>query len=128
MYPNDRRYSKEHEWVLIEPDGRALIGITHYAQDHLGDVVYVDLPRPGSKLAQSQKLGEVESVKAVSDIFSPITGQVAEVNQGLMSKPELVNQDPYGMGWMVRLSAVNRAELASLMTAQEYEEFLSKLE
>ncbi len=128
MYPNDRRYSKEHEWVLIEPDGRALVGITQYAQDHLGDVVYVDLPKPGAKLAQFQKLGEIESVKAVSDVFSPITGVVAEANQGLVSKPEMVNQDPYGQGWIVRVASVNRGELANLMTAQQYEEFLSKLE
>ncbi|MBI4311853.1 MAG: glycine cleavage system protein GcvH [Chloroflexi bacterium] len=128
MYPNDRRYSKEHEWVMIEPDGRALVGITHYAQDHLGDVVFVDLPKPGAKVAQFQKLGEVESVKAVSDIFSPVAGQVAEVNERLTSKPELLNQDPYGMGWIARLSAVNRDDAKALMSAQEYEAYLKQLE
>ncbi|MBI4198706.1 MAG: glycine cleavage system protein GcvH [Chloroflexi bacterium] len=128
MHPNDRRYSKEHEWVMLEPDGRALVGITHYAQDHLGDVVYLDLPSPGAKLAQFQKLGEVESVKAVSDLFSPIAGQVAEVNQVLVNRPELVNQDPYGQGWMVRLASVNRDDLRHLMTAHEYEEYLAQLE
>lgn len=128
MYPNDRRYSKEHEWVLVEPDGRALVGITHYAQDHLGDVVYVDLPKPGAMVTQFQKLGEVESVKAVSDIFSPMSGQVVEANETLVNKPELVNQDPYGQGWIVRLSGVSPEELTDLMTAEQYEEHLSKLE
>ncbi|MBI4340435.1 MAG: glycine cleavage system protein H, partial [Chloroflexi bacterium] len=93
-----------------------------------GDVVFLDLPQVGARLAQFQKLGEVESVKAVSDVFSPVAGQVAEVNSQLLDHPELVNEDPYVKGWMVRLGSVNQGELANLMTAEQYEEYLSKLE
>ena len=128
MYPTDRRYSKEHEWVLLEADGRALMGITTYAQDQLGDVVFVDFPALGSHLTQSEKLGEVESVKAVSDIYSPVGGEVVEVNREVMDHPELINEDPYDKGWMVRLGSVDPAELEGLMSAEEYEQFLSQLE
>ena len=128
MYPDDRRYSKEHEWVLLEGEGQALVGVTHYAQDQMGDVVFVDLPEPGTKLEQMGKLGEIESVKAVSDFYSPIAGEVAETNQSLTDKPELINEDPYGNGWMVRLSSVESGQIDSLLTAEAYEGFLSELE
>ena len=128
MYPNDRHYSKEHEWVLLESDGRALVGITDYAQEQLGDVVFVDLPEPGTKLDQSQKLGEIESVKAVSDIYTPLAGEVVEANRELVDHPELVNEDPHGKGWVVRLVAVDRAQLEDLLSAEAYENFLSQLE
>ncbi len=128
MYPTDRRYSKEHEWVLLEADGRALMGITTYAQDQLGDVVFVDFPALGSHLTQYEKLGEVESVKAVSDIYSPVSGEVVEVNREVMDHPELINEDPYDKGWMVRLASVDSAELEGLMSAEEYEQFLAQLE
>lgn len=127
MYPDDRRYSREHEWVLIESDGRALVGITEYAQEQLGDVVFVELPEAGTKLDQSQKMGEVESVKAVSDLFTPLTGEVAEVNQALADHPELINDDPHDKGWMVRLASVDAAQLDSLLSASEYESFLAEL-
>jgi len=128
MYPNDRRYSREHEWVLLESDGRALVGITAYAQEQLGDIVFVDLPEPGTRLGQSEKLGEIESVKAVSDVYGPLAGEVAEVNQELVERPELVNEDPHGKGWLVRLASVDPAQLENLLTAEAYEDFLSQLE
>ena len=128
MHPDDRKYCKEHEWVMLEPDGRALIGITEYAQEQLGDVVFLDLPKPGARLTQSQKLGEIESVKAVSDVFSPIGGEVVEVNQEVLSHPELVNEDPYGKGWLIRLASVDTADQESLLTAEAYEQYLSQLE
>lgn len=127
MYPDNRRYSREHEWVLIESDGRALVGITDYAQEQLGDVVFVELPEAGTQLDQSQKMGEVESVKAVSDLFTPLTGEVAEVNQALVDHPELINDDPHDKGWMVRLASVDAAQLDSLFSASEYESFLTEL-
>ncbi len=127
MYPDDRRYSREHEWVLIESDGRALVGITEYAQEQLGDVVFVELPEAGTQLDQSQKMGEVESVKAVSDLFIPLTGEVAEVNQVLADRPELINDDPHDTGWMVRLASVDAAQFDGLLSASEYESFLAEL-
>jgi glycine cleavage system H protein len=127
MYPDNRRYSREHEWVLIESDGRALVGITDYAQEQLGDVVFVELPEAGTQLDQSQKMGEVESVKAVSDLFTPLTGEVAEVNQALVDHPELINDDPHDKGWMVRLASVDATQLDSLLSASEYESFLAEL-
>ena len=127
MYPDNRRYSREHEWVLIESDGRALVGITDYAQEQLGDVVFVELPEAGTQLDQSQKMGEVESVKAVSDLFTPLTGEVAEVNQALVDHPELINDDPHDKGWMVRLASVDAAQLDNLLSASEYESFLTEL-
>ncbi len=128
MNPTDRRYSKEHEWVLIESEGHALVGITQYAQDQLGDVVYVDLPDAGATVEQFQKLGEIESVKAVSDLFSPLSGEVVEANKELENKPELVNEDPYSGGWMVRMAGIDQAQLDNLLSAEEYESYLSELE
>ncbi len=128
MNPTDRRYSKEHEWVLIESEGHAVVGITQYAQDQLGDVVYVDLPDAGVTVEQFQKLGEIESVKAVSDLFSPLSGEIVEANKELESKPELVNEDPYAGGWMVRMAGVDQAQLDNLLSAEEYESYLSELE
>ena len=128
MNPTDRRYSKEHEWVLIESEGQAVVGITQYAQDQLGDVVYVDLPDAGTTVEQFQKLGEIESVKAVSDLFSPLSGEVVEANTELEQKPELVNEDPYSGGWMVRMTGIDQAQLDNLLSAEEYESYLSELE
>ena len=129
MNPEDRRYSKKHEWVKIE-DGSsantALIGITHYAQDQLGDVVYLDLPEKGGRVQQFQKLGEVESVKAVSDLFSPVTGTVVEVNQDLEDHPEMVNEDPFNRGWLLRVNLDDPSEMGNLLTAEQYEAFLSQ--
>ena len=128
MYPNDRRYSREHEWALLESDGRVLVGITAYAQEQLGDIVFVDLPEPGTRLGQSEKLGEIESVKAVSNVYGPLAGEVAEVNQELVERPELVNEDPHGKGWLVRLASVDPAQLEDLLAAEAYEDFLAQLE
>ncbi len=127
MSPDDRRYSKEHEWVKMEDATQALAGITVYAQDQLGDIVYVDLPKTGATIRFMEKMGEVESVKAVSDLFSPITGEVTEVNERLLDHPELVNEDPLEAGWMVRVTVADTAELDQLMSADEYEAFISGL-
>ena len=126
--PEDRRYSKEHEWVKLQDDGTALVGITHYAQDQLGDIVYLDLPKPGTALTQFEKLGEVESVKAVSDIYAPVSGTVEEVNPDLEDHPELVNQDPYEKGWLLRVRVSDPSQVEKLLTAREYEEYLKGLE
>ena len=128
MNPTDRRYSKEHEWVLIESEGHAVVGITQYAQDQLGDVVYVDLPDAGVTVEQFQKLGEIESVKAVSDLFSPLSGEIVEANEELENRPELVNEDPYVAGWMVRMAGIDQAQLNNLLSTEEYERYLSELE
>ena len=127
MSPDDRKYSKEHEWVKMEDATQALAGITVYAQDQLGDIVYVDLPKTGATIRFMEKMGEVESVKAVSDLFSPITGEVTENNDRLLDHPELVNEDPLGEGWMVRVTVADTAELDQLMSAEEYEAFISGL-
>ena len=127
MSPDDRKYSKEHEWIKMEDATQALAGITVYAQDQLGDIVYVDLPKTGATIRFMEKMGEVESVKAVSDLFSPITGEVTEINDRLLDHPELVNEDPLGEGWMVRVTVADTAELDQLMSAEEYEAFISGL-
>ena len=127
MSPDDRKYSKEHEWVKMEGTTQALAGITVYAQDQLGDIVYVDLPKLGATIKFMEKMGEVESVKAVSDLYSPITGEITEVNDRLLDHPELVNEDPLGEGWMVRVTISDATELDQLMTAEEYESFINGL-
>ncbi len=122
--PENLRYSKDHEWVSVEGDV-ATIGITDYAQGSLGDVVYVDFPRVGDKFAAHEAFGSVESVKAVSEIFTPIAGEVTEVNNALNDTPESVNGDPYAAGWMVKLKMDNPGEADALLSGEEYEEFLS---
>ena len=128
MYPTDRQYSKEHEWVLLETDGRAKVGVTQYAQEQLGDVVFVDLPEIGSIVSQFDKFGEVESVKAVSDVYSPISGEVLEINEAVIDHPELINEDPYDKGWLIRVGSVNPIELEELMSSGEYGKFLTQSE
>jgi glycine cleavage system H protein len=123
--PPDLRYSKEHEWVRVEAD-IATVGITDYAQEQLGDLVYLDLPKVGTDVRQSEKLGEIESVKAVSDLFSPVGGQVTELNDNALKAPELVNQDPYGRGWLVRLALSDVSEVDKLLTAAQYEELVAQ--
>ena len=123
--PSDRRYTKEHEWVRVE-DNVGTVGVTDYAQDQLGDIVYVDLPSVGTQLKQLDKLGEIESVKAVSDLYSPVSGEVVAVNQEVMDRPELVNQSPYQEGWLVRLRLDVPAELDSLLTAAQYDELITQ--
>ena len=117
-------YSKDHEWVAVE-DGVATVGITDYAQHSLGDVVYVELPKVGDKLESHEAFGSVESVKAVSEIFTPIAGEVVEVNDGLNDTPEVVNSDPYGAAWMIKIKMTNQGEADAMLNAAEYEEYLS---
>jgi glycine cleavage system H protein len=124
-YPADLKYTKEHEWARVE-GARARVGITAYAQEQLGDVVFVELPKVGTKVTQLQAFGVVESVKAVSDLFAPLTGEVVEVNAELVKKPELVNQDPYGKGWMLVIQVASAGEATALLTAPQYEAFLAK--
>ncbi|MSQ33005.1 MAG: glycine cleavage system protein GcvH [Dehalococcoidia bacterium] len=124
--PSELRYSKEHEWVKLE-GATAVMGITDYAQAELGDVVYLNLPPKGTALVQSHKMGEIESVKAVSDLFAPVSGVVAEVNQAAIDSPELVNKDPFGGGWLVKATGIEPGELANLLTAAAYESFLEGL-
>ena len=120
--PADRKYSKEHEWLKIDGDA-AIIGITDYAQDQLGDVVFVDLPAVGATITQFEKMGEIESVKAVSDLFTPASGDVLEVNQKVVEKPELVNSDPHGDGWLLRIKLSDPSEADKLLSATEYDAF-----
>jgi glycine cleavage system H protein len=123
MYPDDLKYTKEHEWARIDGN-TVVVGITHFAQDALGDIVYVDLPGPGTQVSALQPFGEVESTKSVSDVYSPVTGTIAERNAALEDQPELVNSDPYNGGWMVRIELADTSELDGLMTSGEYQKFL----
>jgi glycine cleavage system H protein len=125
MLPEDRRYSKEHEWVKVA-GGRGTVGITDYAQKQLGDVVYVELPAIGKKLSSMEVFGTIESVKAVSELFCPVSGEVVEVNGEVVEKPELVNSDPYGEAWLVVVAIANEAELSSLMNASEYQAYVDR--
>jgi glycine cleavage system H protein len=123
--PRDLKYTREHEWAKQE-GGRVRIGITAYAQQELGDVVFVELPKVGAKVTAAKTFGVVESVKAVSDLFAPVSGEVAEVNGELSQKPETVNQDPYGKGWMLIVAPSNAGEWDQLLTAAQYEELLAQ--
>ena len=123
MYPENYRYTKEHEWVKLEGD-LATIGITDHAQKELGDIVYVDLPKPGVKIEQGKSLGSVESVKAVSDIYSPVSGDVAEVNGILASAPEKLNADPHVEAWLVKIKVSAPEEVEQLLTAADYQAYV----
>ena len=125
--PENLHYSKDHEWVLVN-DGVATVGITDYAQHSLGDVVYVDLPRVGDSFGTHEAFGSVESVKAVSEVFTPVAGEIVEVNEGLNDSPEVVNSDPYGDAWFVKIKMNNPGEADKMLTAAEYEEYLSENE
>ena len=118
-YPDDLAYSREHEWVRVD-GGRATIGITSFAADELGDIVFVELPEIGAALSQFASFGVVESVKAVSDLYAPVSGEVVEVNDALRESPELLNADPFGEGWIVRVELANRGELDTLLDADAY--------
>lgn len=124
MYPAEYRYTKEHEWINVDGES-ATVGITHHAQDQLGDVVFVELPAVGVKLQINGSFGTVESVKAVSDIYAPISGDVTEVNETLIDKPEILNSDPHGEGWLVRLKVFDKTEVDALMTADQYTEYVA---
>jgi len=125
--PQDLRYSEEHEWAKVE-DGRVRVGITDYAQEQLGDVVYVELPDIGDNVSFMEPFGVIESVKAASDLFAPVSGTVVEVNDRLEDEPELVNEDPYGEGWMIVVEADDLSELDQLMSPEEYEAMLAEAE
>src|SRR5690606_32933910 len=118
--PAELRYAKSHEWLKLSADGTALVGISDYAQSSLGDITYVQLPTVGTELAAGAGFGVVESVKAASDIYSPVAGTVVEVNSALDAAPETVNQDPYGAGWMIKLKVTNPADVESLLDAAGY--------
>ena len=120
--PENLHYSKDHEWVRVEGD-TAVVGITDHAQEQLGDVVYVELPKPGEEFAAHEAFGSVESVKAVSEIFTPVSGKITEVNESLNDEPEQVNNDSYGEGWMIKIKMSNPGEVDSLLNAAEYEDF-----
>lgn len=124
-YPDDRKYTKDHEWVLI--DGNTVtVGVTEYAAEQLGDVVYVELPQQGEEFSQGETFGVLESVKAVSDCFAPISGIITESNDSLADSPETVNEDAHGEGWMIKMKIGDPAELDSLMDHEAYEEFVKE--
>jgi glycine cleavage system H protein len=125
MTPKELRYSKEHEWVKVEGN-EAVIGITDHAQDQLGDVVYVELPSVGQQVEQFKTFGVVESVKAASDLYSPLSGEVVAVNEALSKSPEKVNEEPYGTGWMIKVRMKDSAELGSLMDAEGYDRVVAE--
>ena len=123
MYPENFRYTKEHEWVSVE-GGIGTVGITDHAQSELGDIVYVDLPKVGTHVDKGKSLGSVESVKAVSDIYSPVSGEVIEVNQELAEHPEKLNTDPHGAAWLVKIKLSDPNEVQNLMTAADYQSYV----
>ncbi|MBZ5725993.1 MAG: glycine cleavage system protein GcvH [Acidobacteriia bacterium] len=123
MYPENFRYTKEHEWVLVVGD-TGTVGITDHAQQELGDIVYVDLPKPGARIEQGKSLGSVESVKAVSDVYAPVSGEVLEINPALADAPETLNSDPHGAAWLVKIRLSTPDELASLMSAADYQAYV----
>ena len=122
--PDDLLYTREHEWLRREGDGEAVVGITAYAQDQLGDVVYLDLPDVGARLTAGERFGEIESVKTVSDLYAPVDGEVLEVNAALTDRPELVNQQPYGEGWILRVRLEDADAVGGLLGADEYRALL----
>ena len=127
-FPDNLKYTKEHEWIRKDDDGSVTIGVTDYAQDQLGDIVFVELPEVNDEIVSKEApFAVVESVKAVSDIYAPLTGTVVEVNDELPNSPEVVNEDPYGDGWMVRMKPTEANEFGELMSANEYEELINEL-
>src|ERR1700683_422352 len=124
MYPQDLHYTKQHEWVRLSGDV-GMVGITDYAQKELGDIVYVDLPRVGAKLELGKVMGSVESVKAVSDIYSPVSGEVVEINEALGTAPEKLNESPYADGWLVKIRLSVPAEIQGLLSAADYEKYVA---
>ncbi len=125
MYPQEFLYTKEHEWIRVD-EKIGTIGITDHAQKELGDIVYVELPKPGEHVAANESFGTVESVKAVSEIYSPVSGEVAAVNPKLQNNPEILNSDPHGEAWLIQVRLSDRSEIEKLMTADEYEAYIQK--
>ena len=126
LVPEELRYTKEHEWLRLEGSNLARVGITHYAQSELGDVVYVDLPEPGDRVKAGGSFAVVESVKAVSDIYSPVDGRIVEVNKDLENRPELINEDPYGQGWIALIEMDDPRAIEAQLTAAEYKEHIGE--
>ena len=124
-FPKDLKYTKEHEWVKVEGN-IATVGITDYAQDSLGDVVYVELPQEGATVTKHEPFGVVESVKAVSDLYAPLSGSVTEVNDAIVDSPEAINEDPYGDAWMIKVEIASTGELGDLLSADEYQKFIEE--
>jgi glycine cleavage system H protein len=124
MYPQELKYEREHVWVRVEGD-TAVVGITDFAQDQLGEVVYVDLPEEGDESVAGETFGEIESVKSVSDLYAPVSGEIVKVNDALDDAPETVNEDCYGEGWMIEVRMTDAAEVDDLLSAEEYEQFLA---
>ena len=124
-FPKDLKYTKEHEWVKVEGN-IATVGITDYAQDSLGDVVYVELPQEGASVTKHEPFGVVESVKAVSDLYAPLSGSVTEVNDAIVDSPEAINEDPYGDAWMIKVEIYSASELSDLLNADEYQKFIEE--
>jgi len=127
MNPKEYKYTQEHEWICPESEDKGKMGLTDYAQSQLGDLVFFDLPALDSQVKQFEKIGEIESVKAVSDLLSPASGRVLEVNQAAIDEPQLANQDPYGAGWLVRLELSQPSELDALMTSDKYDKLVAEL-
>jgi glycine cleavage system H protein len=124
MYPADLKYDREHEWLRVEGD-TAVVGISDFAQDQLGEVVYVDLPSVGDEVVAGETFGEIESVKSVSELYAPVSGEVTEVNDDLDGAPETVNSDPYGAGWMIKLKMADATQVDQMMSAEDYESFVA---
>ncbi len=127
LIPPELRFTNDHEWVRVQ-DGVGTVGITDYAQDQLGDVVFVDLPSPGKQLTQLAVFGEIESVKAVSELYAPVSGEVIESNQALADKPELINESPYDEGWLIKVRLVDEGEVDKLLTADQYRDYIEREE
>ena len=125
IYPDDLKYTKEHEWLAVN-GSVGTVGITHYAQSELGDIVYVELPAAGSQVVAGEEFGTVESVKAVSEIFAPVSGEVLEVNASLAASPETINKDPYGDGWLLKIKLADTKDLETLMTAADYRKYIEE--
>ena len=124
MYPKEFKYSKDHEWLLVE-GGVATVGVTQFAQEELGEVVFVEVPDVGQSFAAHDEIGSVESVKAVAEVYTPVSGEVVEVNEALADRPELINEDPHGEGWIVKFRLSDEAELEELMSADDYAAFVA---
>src|SRR6056297_197118 len=124
-YPTDLKYTKEHEWIRDNGDGTATVGITDFAQGELGDIVFVELEEAGFEFDKDESFGTVEAVKTVSELFAPVSGEITEINEKLEDEPELVNDDPYGDGWMIKLKIGDKAEMEDLMSPEEYEEIIA---
>ncbi len=127
MYPEGLKYAKTHEWLKVE-DNEGKVGITYYAQDHLGDITFVELPQVGAELIKGKSFGTVESFKAVSEFYAPVSGKVVQVNKGLRDNPELLNQDPYGQGWILVVEIANPAEMEELLSPGDYEQWVKQQE